>query len=59
MVVEQGPCQGHCTQQDVSSPGSAEAARGASRMGMVWQVLSCWSGTVDVLVSLMSRFEAV
>ncbi|CAM9377911.1 unnamed protein product [Ectocarpus fasciculatus] len=48
-----GPWQGQCNEQeDSSSPGGA---RGALRSGVAWQLLTCWSGTVDVLVSVCRR----
>ncbi|CAN0352968.1 unnamed protein product, partial [Ectocarpus sp. 12 AP-2014] len=48
-----GPWQGQCNEQDdSSSPGGA---RGGLRSGVAWQLLTCWSGTVDVLVSVCRR----
>ncbi|CAM9461158.1 unnamed protein product [Pylaiella littoralis] len=49
-----GPCQGNCAEQNrISSPDDVQAtAVGASRMRMVWQLLTCWTGTVDVLASV-------
>lgn len=54
--VAQGPCQGNCAEQNrISSPDDVQAtAVDASRMRMVWQLLTCWTGTVDVLVSSMA-----
>lgn len=61
LVVVQGSCQRHCTQEESSaSPDGVQAtAVGPSLMGVVRQVLTCWSGTADVLVSSMSTFDAV
>ncbi|CAM9623793.1 unnamed protein product, partial [Ectocarpus sp. 8 AP-2014] len=48
-----GTWQGQCNEQDdSSSPGGA---RGGLRSGVAWQLLTCWSGTVDVLVSVCRR----
>lgn len=43
---------------DPDSPQEMRTTQRGCRMGLAWQLLTCWSGTVDVLVSAISRLAS-